>query len=298
MHHPRRLLLRRLRDHAGHARQRRDHERQPHDHRRARRLPGRERALGAARGRARTGLGRRPVPRGPRGHRAPARGPAPAQRLPGDRLRPLDQAHALRRLRDRRDRDHHAALRPAHARPRHGHRRSSCSTRPTGTSRRRSPWRRSTTSSSTAATRWSSRPFEQRVNGIRGPVIIDGGLRLDDERFLNNPLMLPGEKNLPLPSGTAATVGANSITDLDATHVSPGNGLRPGFDPRMNDFPYSAHAAGGPRRDGRRARHRRHLARDPLGRPRGRLRRRDHLQRRRGPRGLGRVLRHARPDAA
>jgi len=51
--------------------------------------------------------------------------------------------------------------------------------------------------------------------------------------------MLPGEKNLPIPSGTLGTVGANAFTDIDATHVSPGNGLRPGFDPRMNDFPYA-----------------------------------------------------------
>ena len=79
--------------------------------------------------------------------------------------------------------------------------------------------------------------FEERVNGVRGPLIIDGAPRLDEEAFLNNPLMLPGETNLPLPTGTVGTTGADSLTDINATHV--GNGVRPGFDPRMNDFPYA-----------------------------------------------------------
>ena len=43
--------------------------------------------------------------------------------------------------------------------------------------------------------------FEDRVNQIRGPVIIDGDVRIDDEQFLNSPLRLPFETNLQIPDG-------------------------------------------------------------------------------------------------
>ena len=64
------------------------------------------------------------------------------------------------------------------------------------------------------------------------------------EPFLNNPLMLPGETNLPLPDGTLTTPaptpnGDATITDLTATNVNLLTGERPGFDPRMNDFAYT-----------------------------------------------------------
>ena len=78
--------------------------------------------------------------------------------------------------------------------------------------------------------------FEDRVNGVRGPLIIDGATVADSEDFLNNPLMLPGENNRPLATGTVTVAGVDFIVDYDATHV--GNGARPGFDPRINDFPY------------------------------------------------------------
>ena len=36
---------------------------------------------------------------------------------------------------------------------------------------------------------------------------IDGGVRVGGEPFLNNPLLLPGETNKPIPDGTVGTVG-------------------------------------------------------------------------------------------
>ena len=87
-------------------------------------------------------------------------------------------------------------------------------------------------------------PMTNRVDQIRGPVIIDGGVSANPEPFLHNPLMLPGETNLPLPDGTLTTPGttlngAATITDLYATNVNLLTGERPGFDPRMNDFAYT-----------------------------------------------------------
>ncbi|HEX6132112.1 MAG TPA: hypothetical protein VF044_10290, partial [Actinomycetota bacterium] len=86
-------------------------------------------------------------------------------------------------------------------------------------------------------------PFEERVNAVRGPVLIDGGVRVAEERFLNTPLMLPGEKNVPIPNGTVGGVGSTqdgrgTVSDPNATHVSAAHGERPGFDPRMNDFAF------------------------------------------------------------
>ena len=92
-------------------------------------------------------------------------------------------------------------------------------------------------------------PLEGRVDQIRGPVIIEGGEQVGVEQFLNNPVLLPGETNFPVPEGRLSTVGGDttttpaSITDTAAIHVSGKSGdvpsIRPGFDPRMNDFAYT-----------------------------------------------------------
>ncbi len=93
-------------------------------------------------------------------------------------------------------------------------------------------------------------PMTGTLNQVLGPVIIDGGLSVNPEPFLNNPLMLPGETNLPLADGTIAASGANLaagltaaglafISDPNATSVTATTGQRPGFDPRMNDFAYT-----------------------------------------------------------
>src|SRR4029079_17530255 len=82
----------------------------------------------------------------------------------------------------------------------------------------------------------------QRVNSIRGPITIDGGIRVAEDRFLDNPIMLPGENNFPLADGatTGATVvsGQAPISDTHATYVDPVRGVMPGFDPRINDFSF------------------------------------------------------------
>ncbi|HMC70441.1 MAG TPA: hypothetical protein VKJ07_14900, partial [Mycobacteriales bacterium] len=92
-------------------------------------------------------------------------------------------------------------------------------------------------------------PMENRVNQIRGPITIDGGIGPNPEPFLNSPLMLPHETNLPIPDGTATKVsvsGLASIIDLFATHISAQHGERPGFDPRMNDSTFSLQLLNGP----------------------------------------------------
>ena len=96
--------------------------------------------------------------------------------------------------------------------------------------------------------------FEERINSIRGPLTINGGFGESDERFLNNPILYPGETNEPLADGLSQIVGSlvipelvtsldngsrAFIEDLFATHINPNTGLRPGFDPRMNDFLYT-----------------------------------------------------------
>jgi hypothetical protein len=97
-------------------------------------------------------------------------------------------------------------------------------------------------------------PLEERINTVRGPLTINGGFGQTDERFLNNPVMYPGETNEPLADGSIETLGSEVISelitatdngrrafieDILATHRSASTGLRPGFDPRMNDFPYT-----------------------------------------------------------
>ena len=88
-------------------------------------------------------------------------------------------------------------------------------------------------------------PLTGRTDAIRGPVTIDGGVSINPEPFLTHPLMLPGETNQPLADGTLSQAGVTNpdgtatITDPNATNVSATDGLRPGFDPRMNDFAYT-----------------------------------------------------------
>jgi Ca2+-binding RTX toxin-like protein len=87
-------------------------------------------------------------------------------------------------------------------------------------------------------------PLSNSLNQIRGPVTIDGGSAVIPQPVLTGPLMLPGETNLPLADGTVGTPGTDTngdatITDTNATNVSATDGERPGFDPRMNDFPYT-----------------------------------------------------------
>ena len=88
-------------------------------------------------------------------------------------------------------------------------------------------------------------PLTGRTDAIRGPVTIDGGVSINPEPFLTHPLMLPGETNQPLADGTLSQPGTTNpdgtatITDPNATNVSATDGLRPGFDPRMNDFAYT-----------------------------------------------------------
>jgi Ca2+-binding RTX toxin-like protein len=85
--------------------------------------------------------------------------------------------------------------------------------------------------------------FEERVNEIRGPLEIEGGVLANEERFLNDPFRLPGESNLPLAEGSVGAVATNALgnavlTDRNARHVNALTGERPGFDPRMNDFSF------------------------------------------------------------
>ena len=97
-------------------------------------------------------------------------------------------------------------------------------------------------------------PIEERINSVRGPLTINGGFGQTDERFLNNPVMYPGETNEPLADGGVESFGSVLISelvsvadsgnrayieDILASHRSASTGLRPGFDPRMNDYPYT-----------------------------------------------------------
>ncbi|MFN8705806.1 MAG: beta strand repeat-containing protein, partial [Planctomyces sp.] len=87
--------------------------------------------------------------------------------------------------------------------------------------------------------------LDQRVNRIRGPVQIDGGTRVSAEEFLNRPVTLPGETNWPQAEGAVSSVSTNgsglaTLTDLTMKHVDQATVTRvPGFDPRMNDYPYT-----------------------------------------------------------
>ena len=86
--------------------------------------------------------------------------------------------------------------------------------------------------------------------------------RTNAEQFLDNPLLLPGETNMPIPTGTLGADGARpatapaTISDVNASHVNAQYGERPGFDPRMNDFPYTVSFL-----DGAGERHRRSTSR-------------------------------------
>ena len=84
-------------------------------------------------------------------------------------------------------------------------------------------------------------------SSIRGPLTVRGGIHTGDDRYLNNPVMLPQETNLQLADGFVLDNNAENIngtaydvvTDLSANHINPDVGERPGFDPRMNDYRYS-----------------------------------------------------------
>ena len=84
---------------------------------------------------------------------------------------------------------------------------------------------------------------ESRVNGIRGPLIINGGIGVAEDAFLNNPFRLPGETNFPLPDGRIYGLPAagplDAVTDVYAIHTLPEYGERLGFDPRINTSLYN-----------------------------------------------------------
>lgn len=90
----------------------------------------------------------------------------------------------------------------------------------------------------------------ERVNEIRGPLTINGGVRVSEEVFLENPFTLPGETNWYVPDGTiesAGDVGGKAtLTDAGATHVSVNGPGQSGFDPRMNDYLYEFTILNGP----------------------------------------------------
>ncbi|MDA1232620.1 MAG: hypothetical protein O2856_17760, partial [Planctomycetota bacterium] len=84
---------------------------------------------------------------------------------------------------------------------------------------------------------------ESRVNVIRGPLTINGSLLPGVDRSLNNPFLLPDEKNNPIRDGQIEQAGTDAdgnawLIDEQSQHVDPRNGLVPGFDPRMNDNYY------------------------------------------------------------
>jgi Ca2+-binding RTX toxin-like protein len=96
----------------------------------------------------------------------------------------------------------------------------------------------------------------ERVNTIRGPLTIDGGVRVQDEYALTHPFLLPGETNFQLRDGVLSGFGSvevdgvvyATLTASDATHVDPDpedGGVKAGFDPRMNGYPYTITILGG-----------------------------------------------------
>ncbi|WP_372742772.1 beta strand repeat-containing protein, partial [Neptunomonas sp.] len=96
--------------------------------------------------------------------------------------------------------------------------------------------------------------LDQRINKIRGPLTINGGVRSDADRYLNNPFMLPGETNWYEPDGTitdAARIDAGNnmakatLTHTGVTHVDPLAGEKNGFDTRLNDFSYEFYVISG-----------------------------------------------------
>ena len=102
---------------------------------------------------------------------------------------------------------------------------------------------------------------EGRVNSIRGPLTINGGFLEGVDRSLNNPYLLPGESNNPVRDGIIETADVDSdgnafITDgitmgrpsgiVGAVHVNPAEGIKSGFDPRMNGNFYGFTILDGP----------------------------------------------------
>jgi len=90
----------------------------------------------------------------------------------------------------------------------------------------------------------------ERLNDIRGPLTVEGGVRVSEEVFLNNPFTLPGETNWYVPDGTidsAADAGGKAtLTDAAATHVAQDDPAKAGFDSRMNDYLYEFTILSGP----------------------------------------------------
>ncbi|MCA9011601.1 MAG: hypothetical protein KDB01_17735, partial [Planctomycetaceae bacterium] len=86
--------------------------------------------------------------------------------------------------------------------------------------------------------------MDQRVNRIRGPVFIEGGNRIGAEQFLNDPVMMPGETNYPREDGSVTGFNGSgpiaTMTDSKIQYFDPDTKqLKDGFDPRMNNYPYS-----------------------------------------------------------
>ncbi|MCH2131619.1 MAG: hypothetical protein MK179_20970, partial [Pirellulaceae bacterium] len=105
--------------------------------------------------------------------------------------------------------------------------------------------------------------LDERTQQIRGPLDIDGGLPLDESFPLENPLLYPGENNLPEIDGVVRVVVDDSsestvtfgntnrqapayFRDDDAKHHRPGcrdqnreECKNDGFDPRIENYPYS-----------------------------------------------------------
>src|SRR5262249_4417496 len=79
-----------------------------------------------------------------------------------------------------------------------------------------------------------------RVNGIRGPLTIDGAPSISGEQFLNSPFRLPGETNFPLADGAIRSIvnnpdGTTTLTDINPTHVQSPCRDRPGVGPRTTE---------------------------------------------------------------
>ncbi|MCK9231001.1 MAG: hypothetical protein M0P18_10020, partial [Syntrophales bacterium] len=90
----------------------------------------------------------------------------------------------------------------------------------------------------------------ERVNLIRGPLTINGGVRVSEEVFLEDPFTLPGETNWYVPDGAIESAGEAdgkaTLTDTGATHVSVEGPGQSGFDPRMNEYLYEFTILNGP----------------------------------------------------
>ena len=97
--------------------------------------------------------------------------------------------------------------------------------------------------------------MSERINRLRGPLFVDGGIQVGEERFLENPFLLPGETNFPLAdgfvtnltstpvngvdeNGLPAVLNYVTLQDVNAVHVDPTSGQLPGFDPRFDQAPF------------------------------------------------------------